>query len=322
MANNLIPSDGTSVFTTLLLKQPAEDAMFVYPSPLPSGIGGMVFDVRGEERIELKSEITDHWLEDNTAIHDQIALYPEKVTLKGSTGDLVYNRTTISQPITQTLNSLPANGAMQPQLTPGAQQALSQSISTTQTLTTTSQTNAYQYYLATASAPNNKQALIFGYLYSLWQGRQLFTVETPWGIFTSMAIESCEPIQSEITQNVTDFTVTFKKVRILGASQASQIGIAGTSQDITSADQGVDAGTLGTSSFNVQQVEAIAQDWLSSSINDILKSALGELNNPDNDIAVAIQTDSSAQLNDFLDSLESTDSPAAQDFLNSLSGWI
>ena len=81
MATNIIPSDQKSVYDGLSNSQ---KLAYAYPTPLPYGISGLVFDIRGEERMEFRSEITDHWLEDNTAIHDQISLNPEKVTLTGS----------------------------------------------------------------------------------------------------------------------------------------------------------------------------------------------------------------------------------------------
>ena len=47
------------------------------------GIGGLAFDIFEEHKVELQSDITDHYVEDNTAIQDQIANRPLKFTLRG-----------------------------------------------------------------------------------------------------------------------------------------------------------------------------------------------------------------------------------------------
>ena len=106
MATNIIPSDQASYFSSLT---PVQQTVYAYPSPLPYGIAGLTFDIRGEERLEFKSEITDHWLENNSAIHDQISLSPEKVTLKGSIGIIAYQTPLISNAPVQSAAALPLN---------------------------------------------------------------------------------------------------------------------------------------------------------------------------------------------------------------------
>jgi len=52
-------------------------------------IGEFLFDIEGTSQITLEADITDHYVEDNTAIQDHIALKPEKITLKGYQGEVV-----------------------------------------------------------------------------------------------------------------------------------------------------------------------------------------------------------------------------------------
>ena len=54
------------------------------------GIAGFVFDIEREHRIELKSEITDHYIEDNSTIQDHISKAPVLITLTGYVGE-IYN---------------------------------------------------------------------------------------------------------------------------------------------------------------------------------------------------------------------------------------
>src|SRR5579863_4903278 len=48
----------------------------------------LLFHYEAENTAQLQSDITDHFIEDNTAIQDQIALKPEKITVHGFIGEL------------------------------------------------------------------------------------------------------------------------------------------------------------------------------------------------------------------------------------------
>lgn len=48
------------------------------------------FDTVTDDTLNFQSQITDNWVENNTAIHDHIAISPITVTLRGLCGDLVY----------------------------------------------------------------------------------------------------------------------------------------------------------------------------------------------------------------------------------------
>lgn len=49
------------------------------------------FDMVTDDTINCSSNITDNWVENNTAIHDHISLSPITVSLKGLCGELVYD---------------------------------------------------------------------------------------------------------------------------------------------------------------------------------------------------------------------------------------
>ena len=109
MSTNLINSDGPSVFAGLSATQ---KQALAYPSPLPPGIAGLIFDWTGKERLELRSDATDSYTEDNTAIHDQIALTPERFTLDASTAEVIFSPIQPSGSPPQPANPLPLNGPM------------------------------------------------------------------------------------------------------------------------------------------------------------------------------------------------------------------
>lgn len=218
MATNIIPSDDLSVFDVLTALQGTNPEMviaIVRPNNPPPGVGGFVFDYTGEEITEIESSITDNFIEDNTTIQDQISLMPEKVTVRAIVAELV------TAPEAQAPQSaVPAPLPLNPGLVPNT---------TTQPETvqpTPDAQSLYQYYEnksvispapgvsgAQGVAKKTRQTDAFLYFYNLWKGRQLCTVETPYGIWTNMAILTGRFSQPEETKGHSDFWITFKKIK-------------------------------------------------------------------------------------------------------------
>ena len=76
----------------------------------------------------------------------------------------------------------------------------------------------YQYYQNnTPQQPGQtKQSNAFAYLYQLWLGRALFSVETAFGVMNNMMILDGRALQEADSREKSLFTVTFQKVRIAG----------------------------------------------------------------------------------------------------------
>jgi hypothetical protein len=227
MALNIIPSDSASIFSVLTA---AQTMALVRPQNPPPGLAGLIFDISGDETLRLRSQISQHFVEDNTTIQDQIALEPERVVLRKFMGELVYTKPTTS-PISAVPNALPLNMGMMPVLTPGANQTLNASNATVASANNAAEApnSLWSYYENSAgAAPNQtRQSIVMGYLYQLWLGRQLFTVETPWGVFTSMAIEMIDGEQPEETKFRTDMMITFQKIRTAGSVSVNVGQLAG-----------------------------------------------------------------------------------------------
>lgn len=342
---NVIPSDDLSDtskvnFDLIEALSTLEGLALVRPNNPPEGIAGFLFDIVGDETIDLESEITDHFVENNTAIQDQIALRPEIITVSGIVAELT-NAGLAKPPFNPPADPLPLNTPMVPVKSPGglasqlksvalglvgkvvgqaagqiigrigngltlngvrgiikgavrgvARNAVRQVKATvlgavkvklasvaqgavatlmqgsslaalatpgkllplvTQNavnilkkviptgvknvlgallkpgvqsaqkllaaappLPATAQENTlYDAYTAAQPTPPKvtRQSSAFLYFYALWKARQLVTVETAWGIWTFMAIQSLKADQPEDSRGVTNFTITFKKIR-------------------------------------------------------------------------------------------------------------
>ena len=252
MSSNIIPSDSPSIFDGL---SPDKQLALAYPSPLPPGIAGLVFDWKGTEKLELRTDITDSYIEDNSAIHDQAALVPERFTVDASTAEIVFAPTQAGGLPPQPANPLPLCGPMVPVLSPGAAQASAAQSASTASSWGPGTTNLFGYFGNLTGGTLTRQATVMAFIYQLWLGRQRFTVETPWGIFKDMMIELADGTQPEETEGRTDHHITFKKVRFAQDPAVSPQQLAGRSFDQAAAANPSLNGNIGQTVLDDQTVQ-------------------------------------------------------------------
>lgn len=217
--------------------QPQRQAAGVNVAISKSYDPAILFHYEGDQSVLLESDITDHYVEDNSAINDQIALRPEIVTTHGFIGEL-NDVVPIANLFLQHLKSaLTVIGVYSPDLTVAAIEAYNEAFFLYQTAANA--VNAVVSAWASINGENtqavidqngitdasnqNRQQIAFQRFYGYWKNRTLFTVQTPWAVFENMAIKSCRPIQDADTRMITDFEVTFKMIRFaqLGQVRAS-----------------------------------------------------------------------------------------------------
>lgn len=221
----------------------------------------MLFHYEGEQSIMLVSDITDHYIEDNTAVADNIALRPEEITTNGFIGELNNVPPPGLSILKTAAEKLTAIGAYAPQLSATALLAYSEAMFLYQTAANVANTavaawssigdtSGGQSVIGTnglvRGASQNKQQVAFQQFYGYWASRTLFTVQTPWAVFQNMAIKSLRAIQDAETNVISDFEVTFKRIR-----QASTITTSGgvlTSFNGRASQQASPLVDLGTSS--------------------------------------------------------------------------
>jgi hypothetical protein len=205
----------------------------------------LLFHYEGENTVRLESDITDHYVEDNTAIQDQWALKPEIITVHGFIGELNDIAPAALQILQTLAQKLTVIGAYTPGLSATAilayneafllyqvgANAVNSAVSSWSSINGTGGENvisssglqAGAFNPATASVSNNqnKQQVAFQQFYGYWKARTLFTVQTPWAVFQNMAIANVEAIQGEETKVITDFKVTFKMIRTTTAAETN-----------------------------------------------------------------------------------------------------
>lgn len=110
-----------------------------------------------------------------------------------------------------------------PALTPDVSQSITQSVhaalvtgaSSTAGPAAADASTLYGYYLnrSPIQPGETSQGVAAMFIYQAWLGRQIFSVETPWGIMKDCAIVDGSFEQAAETKGETNFSVTFKRIR-------------------------------------------------------------------------------------------------------------
>lgn len=174
----------------------------------------LLFDYEGEQTVTLESDITDHFVEDNTAVQDQISLKPITITTHGFIGELNDIAPLGLQTLKAIADKLTTVGSYTPALSTTALIAYNEALLLYQTAQNAVNSAVSAWSSLTGGAGNQtKQQIAYSAFYGYWSSRTLFTVQTPWAIFNNMAIKTLRAIQDAETRMISDFEVTFKMIR-------------------------------------------------------------------------------------------------------------
>lgn len=173
-----------------------------------------LFHYEGEQTLLLESDITDHYVEDNTSTQDHIAIKPVTITTHGYIGELNDVPSPALQIIKSIADKLTMLAPFNPQLSVSALVAYNNAVlaynSASQVLNAgVSSWNS----IVNGGASQNLQQLAYNQFYAYWKDRTLFTVQSPWAIYSNMAIKSLRATQDEDTRMISTFEVSFKQMR-------------------------------------------------------------------------------------------------------------
>ena len=204
------------------------------------GYGGYAFDIIDEEQTRLESEITDHYVEDNTSVQDNIALKPIEVVARGFIGEHVFKESflahTINNASQQIKGKLQPLGALSPKLSSFATKAFDKAQKLAKKIDekTSKIQNLYNLFNNLGSIGDSEQAKAYVYFASAWENRQLFRIQTPYCFYNNMAIKSLKFIQSGQTKDKSQIEITFKQIRKTKTAQSVSQGrrVAQTSERV------------------------------------------------------------------------------------------
>lgn len=181
------------------------------------GLGGFVFDVEGQTNVDLSTDITDHYTENNVAVQDHIAIRPKRIRLDTYVGEVVYRDDNSANPPLQNLaRKLTVINSYLPALTSGAQQikAIYDGGRENITFAKALDTGLNLYSLSkNILPPTTKQQQAYQYFKALMEQKILLSVQTPFEFCTNMAIEAIFATQEEDSQYISNFSISLKEIR-------------------------------------------------------------------------------------------------------------
>ena len=216
---------GINSLSNLILVSPQENiGYYQQPAPVPPGVKeqsitqqGFLFDYEGENTIQLESDITDHYVESNSTISDQISIKPVTINVQGFVSELNDILPELNALINLAKSKLQTLSPYTPELSATALIAINEAILAYEVVSNT--VDSVQQTLSSVGVGEykNKQQKAFANFYQAYQARTLFTVQTPWNVFKNMAIKSLRAIQSAETRMITDFEISFKQINFVNS---------------------------------------------------------------------------------------------------------
>jgi hypothetical protein len=182
---------------------------------LKRGIDGFLFDVPLTENITMSSNITNHYIEDNTTLQDHVALNPISITLTGKVAELVYTKQASLSFLTAVADRLAPLGVLSPAQSGQAQKAIASANQALSAITSAKKALNSLSDVFTDNPSLNRQQTAYYKFESYFLGRARLSVETPWRTYTDMVIEQFAADQDQNSTEETTFTITFKQVKFV-----------------------------------------------------------------------------------------------------------
>lgn len=220
-----------------------------------TGIAGFKFHCPMREEVEMASEATDHYLDNNNPVQDHIIQKPITINLQGFQGDYFYSVNQIEDTLALITPTLSLVKQLLPELSAATKQIKSSSFFNKTNgysivdgvLTTTIQNDVnfvdlfklFQDLYKIKSA----QTRAFFFLEALWKSKALMTVETTWKRYDNMVITNVKPIRDE-NLDITDFRVSFKQIYFTSTNIINLDNAAGRTRQQLAAlsKKGIDKG--------------------------------------------------------------------------------
>lgn len=199
-----------------------------------------VFDIKKEYKLNLNSDITDHYVEDNVAIQDHIGLKPVILEVLGSIGEVTlkdkvgeqsdldnYLKNQKDQNIFNSVDSYLGRMGSLTSFTPNiinqsldvyntakfGYSTVSKVINLDKRDSTSSRRFAYNSEYDEDVIAQTKQFEWVNWFKIQWWNRASFTIVTPYGVLTDMYILDLSASQPENTRYVTNLSIKFKQIR-------------------------------------------------------------------------------------------------------------
>ena len=218
------------------------------------------FGICTQNNLSLKSEITNHYTEENYWINDHWAINPPQYTLTGLIGELIYTVPEGWAEKIETLYSYTGLGLLSilsPKLGSYTSGVLNitrkvQSVVNKYTDIVKNSANKFKNLLIKNSIYKSNQRKVLDELENLMNNRILVNVATPYGTYNRLAIVAINVRQNENTKFASDIEITFQKWRSVDELFNDQ-NSEKTTSDVVTAQKATEKkkGLIGTIKSNI-----------------------------------------------------------------------
>lgn len=221
------------------------------------GIAGFRFHVPISEQVTMQNDITDYYVETNSAVQDHIARKPTVITLTGLVGKYFYSVNEIEDMLALVTPTLSLVKQFLPRLTPATQQnktkkALNEQAKVEQgelivggVEVEKRQFNGMDLFKLFQDLYKLKSAQTRAYYFfeALFKSRSILSIETTWQRLDNVIIQNMHAIRDS-NADITDFTLTFKQISIAESVSENATNAAGrlAQQQAAVTNKGVDKG--------------------------------------------------------------------------------
>lgn len=180
---------------------------------------GYYFDVIDEHSISIQNQITDNFLENNTAVQDHIAHNPITVSLNGLSGEIVFEQPNwaLDKLSNEYGNLMPEKLKILPGLIPNVDNLTQIAKNTIQYVESSYKRYEKVIKNITQNTRDTRLRQIYKELKALSDANAKFIVETPYATFENMYIQSITLRQGN-ENYITDLGITLKQIQYANVS--------------------------------------------------------------------------------------------------------
>lgn len=196
------------------------NAFIVRPVDNIYGIDGFIFGQYGgigDEEVTGESDITDHYVEENYAVNDHIAIKPLVFRLTGYIGEIRTQPPQYMGVVDKEVQRLNTLSPYLPKLTSQAQQIYNDLERYKQTADNAISVTQSSWDIFKNKVPlpeeGNRQRIVYEYFMQMRKTRRIISVEMPWGFIPNAAILSVSLSQRDSKFN-SEINLTVKEIRM------------------------------------------------------------------------------------------------------------
>lgn len=181
---------------------------------------GFVFDLKEDYRLSLNSDITDHYVENNRAIQDHIALKPITIEVSGKVSEVNLNTpydeegdVDFAKKALNAVDSYYNRLGSLPQFAPNIINQARDITNTAKGVYDTYKTFSSFVKKASGEQQQTRQSKIVSRFKQYWNDRTKFVIVTPFCVLENMYILDFSANQPKNTKYVTEIKIKFKQIR-------------------------------------------------------------------------------------------------------------